>query len=553
MKMIIALRFLLVGAALASASCKTYSTATEKRPDYKAGSPAGLVIGQALKNPSPQPEVQIGRYLDAASLAADELKRKPESIQGRLDYAYATGRVFEVLHESKLQPWRTTLICPGIKGPWRFVVNTSNLPVRKNLDAFRVVPADRYDFKGTLIKKRSLKDGLGAPLITSSEGLDLTKIDQFAQGKVTYYGLTGILKFEGSDCTAFLLDPLSVESVEMAGHNYPLAADFTAPLALGLAELNPRQKELARLVKPDEFLGSARLARLQPYDPAKIPVLCIHGLGDSHATWVPLIESLRGETDIRKNYQFWFFSYPTGLPYPLMASVLRRQMDAFNNKYPGHKPFVVIGHSTGGMIARTLITDSGMNLWNAYFDVPPSRTGLSMDTRRIMEGALIFQPRRDISRVIFASASLGGSEMATSFLGKLGSRLVGRDPVVLGATAEEAIAEAKPPTTGDEVKRMPNSIDILDPKNRFLTTINAIPTDPRIPYHSIMGDRGKGGNLDQTKPVSTDGIVPYWSSHIEGAQSELIVPGGHWTNQDPRAIAEIGRILRQHLPQGRRG
>ena len=552
MKIFPALRLLLAGVALTVApACKTYSTAIEKQPPYKAGSPAGLLIGQALKKPAPQPEVQIGRYLDAAALAADELKKNSESIQSRLDYAYATGRVFEALHESKLQPWRTALICPGSKGPWRFTVDTSNLPVRKNLDAFRVVPADRFDFKGTLIKNRSLKDGLGAPLITSSEGLDLTKDDQFAQGKVTYYGLTGVLRFDGSNCTASLLDPLSLEYVEMAGHSYPLAADFTAPLALGLAELNPRQKELARLVKPDEFLGSARLARLQPYDPAKIPVICIHGLGDSHATWVPLIETLRGEADIRKNYQFWFFSYPTGFPYPLMASVLRRQMDAFNSKYPGHKPFVVIGHSTGGMIARTLITDSGMNLWNAYFEEPPQKTRLSSDTRRIMEGALIFKPRRDISRVIFASASLGGSEIATSFLGKLGSSLVGRDPVVLGATADEAIAEAKPPTTGDEVKRMPNSIDILDPKNRFLTTINAIPPHRGIPYHSIMGDRGKGGNLNQTKPVSTDGMVPYWSSHIDGAQSELVVPSGHWTNQDPRAIEEVARILRLHSGRSR--
>ena len=547
MKMISAVRFFLLGLALATSGCRTYSTAIEKQPTYKSGSPAGRVIGQALKNPAEQPEVQIGRYLDAASLAADELKRNPDSIQGRSDYAYATGRVFEVLNETTLKPWRTALSCPGAKGPWRFSIETSNLPVRQRLDNFRVVPADRYDFKGTLVKTRSLKAGLGAPLITSTKGLDLTRIDRFAQGKTTYYGLTGILKFEGEICTASLLDPLSVETVELAGHTYPLAADFTAPLALALAELNPRREELQKLVKPDEFLATARLARLQPYDSDKIPVLCIHGLGDSHATWVPLIETLRGDATIRKHYQFWFFSYPTGLPYSLMASVLRKEMDVFNATYPGHKPFVVIGHSTGGNIARTLITDTGMKVWNAYYDVPPRKTGLSPDTRRIMEGAFIFRARRDVSRVIFTSASLGGSEMATSLIGRIGSRLVGRDPVVLGADAEEAIAESRPPSAGDKVKRMPNSIDILDPKNRFLTTLNSIPTSRSLPYHSVIGDRGKGGNRDHTKPVSTDGIVPYWSSHIEGAQSELVVPSGHWTNQDPQAIAEVGRILRLHL------
>ena len=51
-----------------------------------------------------------------------------------------------------------------------------------------------------------------------------------------------------------------------------------------------------------------------------------------------------------------------------------------------------------------------------------------------------------------------------------------------------------------------------------------IPTTKGVPFNSIIGDRGKGGNLNHTKPVSNDGIVPYWSSHLDGAQSELIVP-----------------------------
>ncbi len=547
MKMISALRFLLLTLTMAAAGCKHYATAIEKQPDYKAGSPAGLVIGEAMKRPSAQPERQIGRYLDAASLAAAELKQNPESIQGRLDYAFATGRVFEVLNGTKLEPWRTALVCPGTNGPWKFAIHTANLPIRHHLDAFRVIPADRYDFKGTLVKTRSLKDGLGAPLITSTRGLDLTKTDRFAQGQTTYYGMTGILRFNGQVCTASLMDPLAVETVELEGHTYPLAADFTAPLALALAELKPRKLEIERLVKPDEFVATARLARLQPYDPNKIPILCIHGLGDSQATWAPLIETLRGDETIRKNYQFWFFSYPTGLPYPLMAAVLRKEMDAMKAAYPGHKPFVVIGHSMGGMIARTFMTDSGMKLWNAYYDQPPNKIPLSAETRKIMQGALIFRHRPDISRVIFASASLRGSYMATSFIGRLGSRLIGRDEAVLGDSAQEAIAAAKPPTVGNQVKRMPNSLDILDPNNRFLTTINAIPPVKGIPYHSVIGDRGKGGNPNHTKPVSTDGIVPYWSSHIDGAESELIVPSGHWTNQNPQAIAEIGRILRLHL------
>ena len=63
-----------------------------------------------------------------------------------------------------------------------------------------------------------------------------------------------------------------------------------------------------------------------------------------------------------------------------------------------------------------------------------------------------------------------------------------------------------------------------------------------VPYHSIIGDRGKGDS-----PNSTDGVVPYWSSHLDGAQSEVIVPGPHGACELPQTIAELDRILRLYL------
>jgi hypothetical protein len=111
----------------------------------------------------------------------------------------------------------------------------------------------------------------------------------------------------------------------------------------------------------------------------------------------------------------------------------------------------------------------------------------------------------------------------------------------------KALALAKPNSTGENLNHLPNSIDFLEPTNRFVTTLAAIPVVKGIPYHSIIGDRGMGGNSDHKKPVSTDGIVPYWSSHLDGAKSELIIPSHHWTNQHPLGIAEVGRILHEHL------
>ena len=96
------------------------------------------------------------------------------------------------------------------------------------------------------------------------------------------------------------------------------------------------------------------------------------------------------------------------------------------------------------------------------------------------------------------------------------------------------------------MKRMPNSVDTLSPNNRFVKTINTFPLSSTIPYHAIVGDRGKGGNKDKTKPVSSDGLVPYWSSYLPNAKSDLIVPSSHSAHQNPQAIVEVERLLLLH-------
>ena len=84
----------------------------------------------------------------------------------------------------------------------------------------------------------------------------------------------------------------------------------------------------------------------------------------------------------------------------------------------------------------------------------------------------------------------------------------------------------------------PTSIDTLSPKNCLVLALNNLPIADHIPYHSIIGDRGRGNT-----PNSSDGVVPYWSSHLEGAQSERIVPSDHGAHQNKEGIEEVRRIL----------
>ena len=75
----------------------------------------------------------------------------------------------------------------------------------------------------------------------------------------------------------------------------------------------------------------------------------------------------------------------------------------------------------------------------------------------------------------------------------------------------------------------------------FLHAMNSIPMTPGVPYNTIIGDRGR-----RDSPNSSDGVVPYWSSHMKGAESEHIVPSDHSAHQNPKAIAEVLRILKAH-------
>jgi hypothetical protein len=146
--------------------------------------------------------------------------------------------------------------------------------------------------------------------------------------------------------------------------------------------------------------------------------------------------------------------------------------------------------------------------------------------------------------VIFIAAPHRGSDLARNWLGRIGSSLV-KAPTTLTNVGKEALNLATLDIGAMKLSRIPNSVDTLSPNNRFVKNVSAIPITPGIPYHTICGDRGRGDT-----PKSSDGIVPYWSSHLDGAQSELVVPSSHSAHQNPQAIEEVRRILKLHIARG---
>ncbi|MDD5201193.1 MAG: hypothetical protein PHC88_15490 [Terrimicrobiaceae bacterium] len=527
--------------------CAQYATVSETKPRFRLiratfGAVASVErsIADGLKSERRNPLAALGEYLAAADTAAGRLAKAPNDATARTDYNFAVARVITTIRDAKLDPWTRPLQLPAKDGGY---VLDYRRDARKewNPALYRLTPADQFDVRGTYVSKRCIKEGVGAPLVAVGLDGNLDVRKNFVLPR-TYYGVTAVANFSGRRCTLSFEDPLASETTTLRGRTFPLAADFTVPVAVMLASTNPKSLELARLFHPEKYMETARIARLQPYDPNKTVVLVIHGLADTPATWAPMLIALRSDERIRRDYQFWFFSYPSGYPYPYSAAILRRELDGIENRYPLHKRMVLIGHSMGSCISRLLITDAGDKLWLRYFGKPPAELKFSAGTKEILTESLIFHHRPEVGRVIFISGPHRGSDLASNPLARFASNLV-RAPVTLlnaGSEAVEALV-----TSGDSLKlhRMPTSVDTLAPNDRFVLAINTIPITPGIPYHSIMGDRGKGGNKDHTKPESSDGVVPYWSSHLDGAQSELIVPSAHPAHQNPQAIAEVRRIL----------
>jgi len=175
------------------------------------------------------------------------------------------------------------------------------------------------------------------------------------------------------------------------------------------------------------------------------------------------------------------------------------------------------------------------------FGRPPDEVPLSPHTREYFKDELFFRHRPEVGRVILLAAPLRGSGLAGGWMGQLAARLI-RVPRRIGEASREMLLHSS--IKEEELKPKPraNSLDTLSPKSRFVNAINTLPMTPGIPVHTIIGDRGRSDS-----PNSSDGVVPYWSSHLEAAQTERIVSSSHSVHQNSQAIDEVMHILKSHL------
>jgi pimeloyl-ACP methyl ester carboxylesterase len=293
------------------------------------------------------------------------------------------------------------------------------------------------------------------------------------------------------------------------------------------------------MFRPGHYVEKMGLYFLQPYDPDRIPIIFVHGLASSPFMWTETINEIEADPEIRERYQFWIFAYPTGYPPLYSALRLRQELAKVDKLYPNHRGYVLVGHSMGGILAHMQVATVTPAMWEQNLGQPAKEVLGRTARDSLVYHALIFQANPRIKRVVFMCTPHRGSDTAQSGLSRLGRSLIAL-PAVITGTMRRTLADIDLTQFTGSVRRLPNSVTGLSPKNPSLKIVNSATIT--TPYHSIIGDRGKGDC-----PNCTDGVVPYWSSHLDGARSELIVPGRHGSFNLPQTIAELKRILRLHL------
>ena len=488
------------------------------------------------------PNRAIGFYLSGVESANSELRKDPKNQVALREYDFALSRVFSVIRNAHVDPWTRALRVPAPDRGEYVLTQRPNAHRLWRPRDFDLIPADELILKGKFVAPRVTRAGLGAALVAVHKPQAPIIHRAFLPPRI-YFAVTAVARFSGQRCEIEFLNPLSSETVRVARGTVPCAADFTAPIALGLSREHPEKFGLPAMFEPEKFADKGGLIQVEPYEPQKIPVLFVHGLQSTPVTWAPMVNALWADPVTRHDYQVWVFSYPSGYPVAYSALLLRRQLNVLDKTFPTHHPIILVGHSMGGLLSRLMISDSGGDkLWRYFFGKSPAQTNLSPESKAFAREALIFHPRRDVARVIFISTPHRGSVMAQGPIGRIASSLIHRPPELVGLGREilqRVVVQEQPDVM--KLKRIPDSIDTLAPNDAFVKSMNTLPLTKGIPYHSIIGDRGRGDT-----PNSSDGVVPYWSSHVEGAKSEKIVPSDHGANQTPQGIAEVIRILHVH-------
>lgn len=460
----------------------------------------------------------------------------------------AVSRFFQELPRLGERWTRTSLAGWTVMRPQTDVRLADNARVPVEL-----LPAADLRFKG--LRNIYQRDGFGSDFVAVTP--PQTPADDVPWREPDYVSMTGALVFGGTtldevlatrQVTLLMRDPYRDDTITIAGRTVPLGANFTAAYGVWLARSGFAGQSIRSLLGREGGITTSRVLMMQPYDPDRLTVVMLHGLGSSPEAWINVANEVMGDEELRRNYQVWEIYYPTNAPVAVNLANIRKALDATLRHFDpsGHarasQNMVLIGHSMGGLIARLLVSSSGDKLWSLI----PVRANLSPAKRARLHERLApylqFTPMPQVTRAVFLATPQRGTPYAHHRLARLIANLVRLPVSVLKEMASLSDLLKDDPNKGSPL-RIPNSIDNLSDTDPFIVAAANLPISPRVHYHTIVGVYKSKGPLQD----SNDGVVPYKSAHLDGADSELAIPSWHSVQETPAAILELRRILRLQI------
>lgn len=491
---------------------------------------------------------KLDHFLEAARLSQGEAVRSGHSPDARIVYNAACAEIAVLCHRlGRLQESHS------IGGASRYPqVRIVDRHAKNFLREEEILAADRLSI-GRLKNEVKVK-GVGGTLVSySPKESELYADDPNVVWEGRVSALTATVSFPSKGrASVEIHDPNLETPVFLAGRRVKLAADYSTPLGY-LGSFSARgDVGLRALFKPTDNERVRTLTMLESYKSDQIPVVLIHGLMSTPSVWTDVYLSCIEDERLRKNFQFLAYRYPTGYGIGLNGREFRDSYRAFVAKYepsgrnPAINQTVLVGHSMGGLLTSLSIRSSGNTVWDQVAERRPEELDLDPEVLNDLKSKTFFEPLSEVSRAVFMATPHRGSDIATGFAGKLGVSLIKIPTKVLGSVAGVATGDLRGfnELGLDIISHKTTSIDHLEPNAWELETLLDLPISSRTRTHSIIG-------MEKEKPLeeSTDGVVPYWSSHLDGVESELVVESDHYVPEVPEGIEELKRILHLHLDE----
>lgn len=419
-----------------------------------------------------------------------------------------------------------------------------------------LIPAASLTFSG--LRNIYRRDGFGAELVAVTD--ERPHADKVPYRETPFPALTAVLKFDGADLRQVMatrslrivvFDPYKTSTVRLGEQDIPLAANFTSGYGLWLARSDFALQALRSLFGSADGLTQPRIYLMQPYDPNRRTIVMLHGLASSPEAWINVANEVLGDETLRRRYQVWQVYYPTNAPLPINNLAIREAVTQTlahfdpSGKAEASRNITLIGHSMGGVLSRLMVSSSEDKLWEALLESYPMQGAQQTRIEKRLGPYLRFEPLPQVSDAIFIASPHRGTDFANNRISRWVANLITLPVTMLGQLSDisRELIRIAPGKQDLGPLRIPNSIDNLSDRDPFVRLSSGLPMNPRVRFHSIIGNDTPGVPLAE----ASDGIVPYASAHLDGAASELVIPSQHSVQENPLAILEIRRILREQL------